>query len=275
MHPLVERALEKQYDAFQIPAPRAIDGCPCCSDPDELDALVRTPRRQLTAEQLTSYAFSALLTVGDVNDLRHYWPRLAELSISGELLVDPEIVFSKPRHGDWRTWPDPEQAALIGLARAQIAALAEQAHEDDGHAIESWVCAFAEFLDDVTVILAPLLRDEPRAAASLLAWHTLNQSELARGESWDAFWEPAPANEARVTPWFTKPAAALVTWQRFNEPKPKRFKLWDAFWESVPANAARVEAWFAEPEVVAAIDQARTQAAGLSAPDRNDCSGDL
>ena len=77
LHPRLERALAEQYTAFRRPKPSNVDGCSCCTDPAKLNALVRTPLRDLTANQLEFYAHSALFTVGSVTDLRYFWPRLA------------------------------------------------------------------------------------------------------------------------------------------------------------------------------------------------------
>src|SRR4051812_284387 len=65
MHPELESACEEVAAASPRPAPRETAGCPCCTTPEELRALVETPLRALSEAQLGSYAFSALLTVGD------------------------------------------------------------------------------------------------------------------------------------------------------------------------------------------------------------------
>lgn len=219
MHPRVRAALAAQYDAFRRPAPRLVSGCPCCCDPAELATLVATPREALTAPQLESYASSALLTVGDVSDLRHYWPRLAELSITGALLTDAEVVFSKPRHGDWRSWPDDEQRALVDLATAQVEALTADDAASDEYAVDTWVCAFAQFLDDVTVLLPPLLRPTPGAEAALRQWYGLNERRLKRGKLWNAFWDSAPfENAARVRAWFQSPTVRVAIDRAFTAP---------------------------------------------------------
>jgi hypothetical protein len=218
MHPGVLTAIAAQYDAFRTPAPVEVEGCPCCSEPAELETLVRTPRNVVDAPQIEFYASSALLTVGSVEDLRHYWPRLAELSITGKLLTDAEIVFAKPRHGGWLTWPAVERDALINLAHAQILALADEGLGLDDYAVETWVCAFGQFLDDVTVILDPLLKAEPGPAAALRGWYMLNERCLAKSELWDSFWESAPGNAAKVRSWFTKPAILNAIDRAFTPP---------------------------------------------------------
>jgi hypothetical protein len=218
VHHSIRAALAAQYDAFRMPAPRLVEGCSCCTSPEELESLVTTPRQALSAEQLEFYASNALLTVGGIEDLRHYWPRLAELSIAGELLTDAEIVFAKPRHGDWRSWPSAEQEALSALTHAQLEALVSDGGRLDDYAVETWVCAFGQFLDDVTVILAPLLEAEPGPAAALRGWYALNKRSLAKRKLWSAFWESAPNNAEKVLNWFAQPHVQTAIERAFTFP---------------------------------------------------------
>src|SRR5678815_394285 len=76
-------ALAEQYEAFTAPRPRSIEGCSCCTTPQQLAALVATPREELAASALDFYARKAVTTVGGTAELRYFWPRLAELSIAG------------------------------------------------------------------------------------------------------------------------------------------------------------------------------------------------
>ena len=186
-------------------------GCPCCIEPWELEILVRTPLRELTAEQLETYAFSAVLTVGDASDLRYFWPRLAQLAAQDELKCDLEVVFSKPRHGAWHDWPSVEREALLAFSRAQILALAASGADPDDYKLDAWVCALGQFTD-VTRLLNPLLLDEPERAAALLQLYSTNEDELARDALWNAFWQGVPENAARLRAWFASEAvvAALV-----------------------------------------------------------------
>lgn len=106
MLPDPRAAIDRLYSAFEHPTPRTVDGCPCCITTAELHALVTVPLRALSAEVLESYASSVMLTVGSTEDLRYFWPRLVELSFRNELFTDREIVFSKPRAAEWRTWSE-------------------------------------------------------------------------------------------------------------------------------------------------------------------------
>ena len=62
---------------------------------------------------LKQYATDALLVWGNETDFKHFLPRIFELAVAhGEEFVDPQIVFHKLRHADWRYWPMFEQSAI-------------------------------------------------------------------------------------------------------------------------------------------------------------------
>jgi len=77
-------AIDELYAAFSSqPKPKRIEACPCCVPADEYCALLETPLRKLTEEQLSAFASSLLLTAGSEDDLRwllsanagHRYPR--------------------------------------------------------------------------------------------------------------------------------------------------------------------------------------------------------
>lgn len=199
----LKEAIRAQYDTFRAPAPRAVEGCPCCVAPEDLARLVATPRERLTEREIAFFASSAVSTVGSVEDLRHFWPRIAELSLTGGLWVDAEIVFGKLQYAGWRDWPAAEQEAILRLVRARMGATLREPGEGVEHDVDTWVCAFAQFMEDVTDLLPPLL--DPAAASALLGWHALNARKLARGKLRNAFWSSAPENAARVVAWLRAP----------------------------------------------------------------------
>jgi hypothetical protein len=55
----------------------------------------------------------ALFVWGNVDDYKHFLPRIFELAVARESeFVDEAIVFNKLHHGEWRSWPDAEQQAV-------------------------------------------------------------------------------------------------------------------------------------------------------------------
>ncbi len=56
-----EQALEAVYVAFSDnPTPRRIDGCPCCTSPAQLCALLAQPLRLLDTDTLSRYGKKAM-----------------------------------------------------------------------------------------------------------------------------------------------------------------------------------------------------------------------
>lgn len=208
MHLDPETAIAELYAAFARPAPRAVEGCPCCITPAELDALVRTPLRALSPAQLESYASSVMLTVGSAEDLRYFWPRLVELSFRDELLTNREIVLAKPRLAEWESWPANEQRATRQFAAAVLGDMATRPYERSD--VDDWICGFGRMLEDVTPYLDPLLAETPAAEANLLGFHSWNARDLARGRLANAFCRDEPQAEARVVAWLRRPDVAAA-----------------------------------------------------------------
>ncbi len=131
--PSVAEAVERLYAAFAAyPAPKSIDGCPCCVGESDREGLHAAPLRQITAEQLGRYPAKALTTMGNEDDYRHFLPRLLELSLApnGRHGLDPWLIFGKLSYGHWTTWPMAEQKALVGFLQTIWQALIEYPVED-------------------------------------------------------------------------------------------------------------------------------------------------
>ena len=202
MHPRLSAAIEQLYRAFDRPAPGAVEGCDCCTTPAERAAMLAKPLRELDARELESYGFSAVLTVGSGEDLRYFWPRLAELSLEGELATDAEIVFAKPALAEWRTrWSAAEREALDAFARAIVEWMSEEELEADD--VDGWICAIGRLGGDVTRYLDPLLAGSHAAATNLRGLYEWNARPLRRGELWNAFWKDEP-EAAHLVAWFAR-----------------------------------------------------------------------
>jgi hypothetical protein len=193
--PIAERmqaAAEAVYRAFAGPAPAKIIGCPCCTDPRNLDALLATPLRALTGDQLWRYVSGAFLTIGEEQDFRYLLPRIFDLSASDPgSLPDPEIVLGKLALANWRAWPDARQRAVEAFVHAWFeSALArdlELAETEDGWMLdqaESVLCGAAR----AGFPLEPWFRrlQEPVAAPVLANLKARFPRHLS------AFWETAP-----------------------------------------------------------------------------------
>jgi hypothetical protein len=200
----LERAIARQFQAFPTEPRGAVQGCACCTTSAQLDALVRVPRESLSAKELDVYAFKAMTTVGNADDFRYFWPRLAELAISDALSTDREVLFGKPLYGRHSSWPQSEQDALRLLA----AALSERfaVETPDEFDIDSWLCAIARLIEtigDLAPFLAPLTRSTEAARENLLVlvdrnWQSIDERERPS----NAFWDDAPHGAASFVAWF-------------------------------------------------------------------------
>ena len=203
MHSRLVRAIERLYRAADRPAPRAMEGCDCCVTPVERAALLAKPLRSLAASDLEGYASSAVLTVGTGDDLRYFWPRLAELSLGGELVTDSEIVFTKPARAEWRTqWSPSERDATDGLAQAIVEWMREE--ELEAADVDGWICAIGRLGGDVTRYLDPLLADSDAAMTNLRGFYEWNARRVRHGELANAFWKDEPG-AGHLVAWFDRP----------------------------------------------------------------------
>jgi hypothetical protein len=148
--------IENLYATFaSYPLRDDTDACPCCHSPDDEKRLHRTSLRKLNPRDLEKYATDALFVWGNETDFKHFLPRIFELAaVHGEEFVDPEVVFNKLHHGDWRHWPDVEQSAVEQFFHALWRCILDgQPHEYYGWQIEGWLCGIAQAVADLSPYL--------------------------------------------------------------------------------------------------------------------------
>jgi hypothetical protein len=205
----VSQAIENVYLAFASELkPRQIEACPCCVDHEAIRSLLNTPLRELSAQQLSGYTSSVLLTVGSETDFRHFLPRILEISLTDEhSYLDVEIILGKLPRASWHRWPQKQRDTLIALFRAVFEA-SIQDPEEPGWKIDTWICALALAGAELTRFLEMLLR--PEAAAALIEFHDLNsQKLLMKGKLANAFWNGHADEMKAVAVWLK--SSAVVT----------------------------------------------------------------
>lgn len=113
-------AVRELYRVFKpYSTRRHPEGCPCCVSDEDNRRIMAKPLEELTPEDLGRYSMKALTTWGEVDDLKHFLPRLFELAAardSGDLQI--EVLFGKLRIGLWQAWPEPERVAVRTYFRA-------------------------------------------------------------------------------------------------------------------------------------------------------------
>jgi hypothetical protein len=167
----LDRALEALYAAFsRYPLPAKTEVCDHCVSDEQVRATRAAPLRMLTATALGPYAGHALYTWGDVEEFKHYLPRLLELLILEELDGFFHAESLMGRVGvSWGGWRQPEQEAVIGTVGAWWR------HTLNHYPQDVDVMMMIEIIaDDLELGLAPYLAEwesnTTEAAARHMAW---------------------------------------------------------------------------------------------------------
>ncbi|GAL86123.1 hypothetical protein Hsw_1577 [Sporocytophaga myxococcoides] len=109
----LELSIERLYSTFsRYPFRSEIDGCPCCVSESDKEKLHTKKLRSLEEEDLSRYAFKAITTWGDVEDFKHFLPRILELLSTTNFIVNTFVVLGKVNYGNWTSWPGDEQTAI-------------------------------------------------------------------------------------------------------------------------------------------------------------------
>lgn len=120
MTPLPEKAILHLYAVFSAYEGNChIQGSPLYGDLTEWNRqLFSKPLRDLTSEDLSRFAGKAITTWGDENDLRHFLPRMLELTAELNTPYDIGILYQKLEDAGWRNWPASEQEAINNFSPA-------------------------------------------------------------------------------------------------------------------------------------------------------------
>jgi len=109
----LEIAIEELYTTFSAyPFRSTMEGCPCCVSQGDKEKLHSKKLRELEGKDLSKYARKALTTWGDLNDFKHYLPRIFELLSTTYFAVDAFVIFGKLEYGAWKTWATTEQLTI-------------------------------------------------------------------------------------------------------------------------------------------------------------------
>jgi len=209
----LDQAIEGLYTAFEgYRLPKHTNPCPCCHSAEDELILQAQPLRELDPDHLWKYSMDALLVWGDEAVFKHFLPRIFELLATlpnpSLQLIDQEIMFSKFRHGNWRAWPDEEQAAVEGyLHSVWHEVLGDPPAEERYSDLESWICSIGQCEDDLSSYLHEWIEDE-RQSASLALSCLLLTSAVARTSrnGRNAFCSGRDDQYAQLQKWVKSPA---------------------------------------------------------------------
>lgn len=169
------QSLENLYSVFSVyPLRPVVEGCPHCVGEKAEAHLHRAPLRELTAEDLESFASKAMTTWGDSVDYRHFLPRIVELSLAEPPCsgLEPWLIGSKLTYANWSQWPRQEIGSIIQFIES------------------AWLCVIAFPPEEQSAVSTGPVRWAADAALALQADALEDVSRLL--QIWDAADEIEP-----------------------------------------------------------------------------------
>ena len=110
-----KKAITGLYEIFQkYPLKSKLDTCPHCEIEDEERKLHMKTLKELTWDELGFYYSKAVSTFGDIDDYKHFFPRLCELLETdyGKEPYGIDMFFSKIQYCGFDKWPEDEQKSV-------------------------------------------------------------------------------------------------------------------------------------------------------------------
>jgi hypothetical protein len=204
-------AIDDLYEAFsEVARPEMIHACACCMTADEVETLLTKPLRELTPDELSPYASSALLTVGDVPDYLYFLPRILELSILDDSLSAAiEASGDKIRMTEPMSWPAKRLGALSDFF---CAAIDWMIGSKNYWPIDEWMCAIATTEMEMHPFLARIEVDPD----AVLEYFKANAKCLPDAKLCNPFWEnPGPRHD-EIVEWFKSEAVSKILFDAYG-----------------------------------------------------------
>ncbi|WP_299272132.1 hypothetical protein [uncultured Psychroserpens sp.] len=130
------KAIDHLYDTFKsytILGNLRDRSCDCCVFDTEIKMLLSKPIKSLDKDDIYHFMTSAMTTFGDVEDYKHFLPRILELVIFSADVREDFLTFEKLDYAKWEGWEAKEIKAIKSVLEcALIQALNENSEHIDG-----------------------------------------------------------------------------------------------------------------------------------------------
>lgn len=206
----IRAAIEELYRVFaRYQFRRDMPYCHHCHTETDIRKVGSKRLRELTADDLRDYAFSAIYTWGDEYDFRHFLPRIFEIiSFEGFRLPDAEMVLGRLPYGRWQEWPHDQREAvkrfLVALWHWHLSHFDRALNASRGDILG----AIASVEDDLLPYLQAWDDDRSAAATRHIADQVFGSgAKLSRGRLSNAFLRDRPEQQRQVADWLLRPEA--------------------------------------------------------------------
>lgn len=211
IHDELEAAINNLYVVFAAyPLRPHIEGNTYDITPEDHERIRSKPLRELSSKDISLFASHAIHLWGEVDDLKHFLPRIFEL-----VATDPDqwtysaaTAFGALHLANWTYWPVTEQDAIhaffIELWRHVLLQMPSEYWADPR---SGYLCAIGNAVDDLSPYLA-MLEHNPSTTSLLRIAQMVdeNAETMAReGKLAAAFWEQHEQQMQQVFVWFLKP----------------------------------------------------------------------
>lgn len=116
MHLNLKTATETLYTTFKkyhVAGDLRGRSCDCCVTHEEIRLLLSKPLTDLSEDEISPFFRSAISTFGNVEDFKHFLPRILELmQNSNSDILDDFMCYEKLNYSEWETWEAQEITAI-------------------------------------------------------------------------------------------------------------------------------------------------------------------
>jgi hypothetical protein len=157
MNELLKISIKNLYTTFsKYKGNPNMTGSPLYGDLDKWNkSLFSGPLETLTSEDLSRFAGKVISTWGDTNDLKHFLPRLFELTALLQTPYDIWILYQKLYDGNFELWDSQEQKAVNEFSYALFDNLISDNSEKAEAEFNDYFSALAHFyisFDDLAAL---------------------------------------------------------------------------------------------------------------------------
>lgn len=204
-------AIKDLYRVFRrYKARQFIEVLDCCYGADERrsvqETLLAKPLARMTVAHFGNYLYDAMQHIGDIQDFKHFLPRLLELlpTDHGALDLEPQVFLAKLVDAKWRDWPKEEEKALETYLHALWQSVLLEF--DDYSAIDEYLTGIMRAVQDLRPYLDHWLQDETLSSVRHLARFVYHVYEkITRDEPLNIYWQDHSEAQTQVENWLRHP----------------------------------------------------------------------
>ena len=217
MRPRLQQAIENLYTVFgNYPGNPKMAGSPVYGHLHEWNRdLFSKPLKDLDGEDLSRFTGKSMTTWGEVEDYKHFLPRIFELTAIYKTPYEIWIAFDKLKYGNWQDWDIKEQEVIHEY---MVALFEHLLHDESGAAEWNFVDYFTSiinFYPDLQLLLQMWDATNTIASVKHLATFITNQAEAIFDKGKVMGFEDSEKHAGALKKWLLRPELKIKMEQAF------------------------------------------------------------